>query len=114
MGQNLANWLLIGFYKVFSLSYFVSRDVYLNRSDNSSSGGLLVECVLFELSKSNIPHLLSLVSFLLERSHLNILVLISNWTNLLYKTTRLVYKATLMSALFNNQFNFIGVEYNQW
>ena len=85
-------------------------EFYLNHSDNSSSGGSLIECVLFELSKSNMLHLLSLVSFLLERSHLNILVLMFNWTNLLYKAIRLVYKTTLMLALFNNQFNFTGVE----
>ena len=65
---------------------------------------------MLEFSKSNIPHLLSLVSFLLERSHLNILVLISNWINLLYKAIRLVYEATFMSTLFSNQFNFTGVE----
>ena len=85
-------------------------EVYLNHSDNSSSGGSLIEWVLFELSKSNIPHLLSFVSFLLERSHLNILVLISNWTNLLYKAIRLVYKATLASAFFSRQFILAGVE----
>ena len=85
-------------------------EVYLNHSDNSSTGGSLIVCVLFEFDKSNLPHLLSLVSFLLERSHLNILVLMSNWTNLLYKAIRLVYEATLMSALFSNQFNFTGVE----
>ena len=85
-------------------------EVYLNHSDNSSSGGSLVECVLFELSKSNMLHLLSLVSFLLERSHLNILVLMSNWTNLLYKAIRLVYKATLASAFFSRQFILAGVE----
>ena len=85
-------------------------EVYLNHSDNSSSGGSLIEWVVFEFDKSNIPHLLSLVSFLLERSHLNILVLISNWTNLLYKAIRLVYKATLAFAFFSKQFILAGVE----
>ena len=70
----------------------------MNILHQSLSGGLLIEYVLFELSKSNIPHLLSLVSFLLERSHLNILVLMSDWTNFLYKAIRLVYEATLMST----------------
>ena len=111
MGQNLANWLPIGFYKVFSL---VRREVYLNHSDNSSSGGSLIEWALFEFDKSNIPHLLSFVSFLLERSHLNILVLMSNWTNLLYKAIRLVYKATLASAFFSRQFILAELKnYNQ-
>ncbi len=102
----IANW----FYKVFNLSYFVSREVYLNHSDNSSSGGSLIEWIVFEFDKSNSPHLLSFVSFLLERSHLNILVLISNWTNLLYKAIRLVYKATLAFAFFSKQFILAGVE----
>ena len=69
MKQNLANWLLIEFYKIFSLSRLVKIEVYLNHSDNSSSGGSLIEWVVFEFDKSNIPHLLSFVSFLLERSH---------------------------------------------
>ena len=80
-------------------------EVYLNHSDNSSSGGSLIEWVLFEFDKSNISHLSSFVSFLLERIHLNILVLMSNWTNLLYKAIRLVYKSTLAFAfLANNLF----------
>ena len=70
----------------------------------------MIEWVVFEFPKSNIPHLLSFVSFLLERSHLNILVFMSNSTNFLYRAIRLVYKATLISALFNNQFSFTGVE----
>ena len=66
-------------------------------------------CIIW-IPKSNIPHLLSFVSFLLERSHLNILVLMSDWTNFLYKAIRLAYEATLMSALFNNQFIFTEAE----
>ena len=34
----------------------------------------------------------------------------SDWKNFLYKAIRLVYEATLMSALFNNQFNFTEAE----
>jgi len=66
--------------------------------------------MVFEFDKSNIPDLLSFVSFLLERSHLNILVLISNWTNLLYKEIRLVHKSTLTFAFFSKQFILAGVE----
>ena len=84
--------------------------VYLNHSDNSSSGGSLIEWMMFEFDKSNIPDLLSFVSFLLERSHLNILVLMSNRTNLLYKAIRLAYKATLAFAFFSRQFILAGVE----
>jgi len=34
----------------------------------------------------------------------------SDWTNFLYKAIRLAYEATLMSALFNNQFIFTEAE----
>ena len=85
-------------------------EVYLNHSDNSLSGGSLIEWIVFEFDKSNIPHLLSFVSFLLEKSHLNILVLMSNWTNFLYKAIRLGYEATLASAFFSRQFILAEVE----
>ena len=49
MGQNLANWLLIRFYKIFSLIVYI--EVYLNHSDNLSSGGSLIKWVLFEFDK---------------------------------------------------------------